>query len=579
MQPRDAGVLTAPRTLRGGLSHLWTVNAASSLAVFIVAGVGWFYPLVSFALSGLSLAGMHDESAGFGYFYTLRRLYGTDENPWMPFGQTVGLVHLALHLLLTAAGYDPTQLRPRLDLWTYLAPAIPLFLTVVTLTWALQPIRSTLGRVLVAVAFLAVSYETALATDFQLTTSGYHPWVHLVAAVTLGWLLRLARTDLPRTAKAAGLLGVFAGLTLGIKPSYLPFPAMLGMYLLLHQSTVVRAAGLAAGGGLVTVVTYLLLTWAVYLGRSAAILHHLQLAPAFVTQELSSDPPGSWVIQAGEAALRSPPSSLLDPRLLMILTPALIALGLLLPQQRRLSAALLVGSLVALYAIDRRPSPSTYVETYDLFVVVLVAWLTAVIVPAFGRIGTGRPATRSGLRMVGQGLMLAALCGLSIWLAAGVQKFDAKVRVAFTVATEGERQLQEFLAETSGRTLFAFVDYGHRPISIDSAIYRGGMTLGRTWQWNSAYVRSIANDRMYVLIETNDSAKLHVNPKRFQTFVYSYYPALETEAAVIARIERRLDFKFDSLDCPFTFPFWDPVQPPSVTLSNVQITRGCRRPG
>src|ERR671911_434983 len=99
---------------------LWT-----ALSV-LIAGGGWLYPLVSFGLQGLSLSGMHDEATGFLYFYSLRRLYGVDELPWLHSGQVPSLLHLVLHLGLTAAGYPPTQLHPRLDIWTYLAPAVPL---------------------------------------------------------------------------------------------------------------------------------------------------------------------------------------------------------------------------------------------------------------------------------------------------------------------------------------------------------------------------------------------------------------------------------------------------------------------
>src|SRR5919198_1245557 len=102
-------------------------NASTVLAVVVVAA-GWLYPLVSFALQGLSLSGMHDEATGFLYFYSLRRLYGVNDLPWLHSGQVPSLVHLALQLGLTAAGYPPTQLHPRLDIWTYVAPAVPLVL-------------------------------------------------------------------------------------------------------------------------------------------------------------------------------------------------------------------------------------------------------------------------------------------------------------------------------------------------------------------------------------------------------------------------------------------------------------------
>src|SRR6187401_3337266 len=122
----------------------------STTLVVLIAGAGWLYPLASFALQGFSLSGMHDEATGFLYFYSLRRLYGVDELPWLHSGQIPSLVHLGLQVGLTAAGYPPAQLHPRLDIWTYLAPAVPLALAALLLGWAVQPLRSWPARVLVA---------------------------------------------------------------------------------------------------------------------------------------------------------------------------------------------------------------------------------------------------------------------------------------------------------------------------------------------------------------------------------------------------------------------------------------------
>ncbi|MGE3271941.1 MAG: hypothetical protein AB7P40_24520, partial [Chloroflexota bacterium] len=220
---------------------------ASSLAVLLIAAVGWLYPLVSFAAEGLSLAGGHDEAVGYRYFYTLRRLYGDHEQPWVPHGQVQGIVHTGLQLALTAAGYPPTQLHPRLDIWTYFAPAVPLVLAVFALVWAVQPIQSMLGRIVIALTMLGVTYETAIYVEYHLTAPEYHPWIHLWAAIALGWLLRLIRELPPESGKTAILLGVYAAFVLGTKPSYLPFPVTIGLLLLLHQTSVRQALVLLVG--------------------------------------------------------------------------------------------------------------------------------------------------------------------------------------------------------------------------------------------------------------------------------------------------------------------------------------------
>ena len=96
-------------------------------------------PLLVLAVRGTSLAAFTEESTGYRYYHSLRILYGDHERPWLPQAQGVGLTHFAIQLLLAAVGLPPTLLRPRIDLFAYMATALPLVTTGIVFAWAVKP--------------------------------------------------------------------------------------------------------------------------------------------------------------------------------------------------------------------------------------------------------------------------------------------------------------------------------------------------------------------------------------------------------------------------------------------------------
>jgi hypothetical protein len=203
-------------------------------------------------------------------------------------------------------------------------------------------------------------------------------------------------------------------------------------------------------------------------------------------------------------------------------------------------------------------------------------WAVCVVGPWLG--GLARRGKLAGLvlRAGTTALVLATLLEAANWASVGLSRFDSKVRPAHEVSTEGERLLQQFLTATPGRTLFAFADYPHRPITIDAAIHRGGMTFGDTFEWTDAYVRAMFPDRMYVLGPPAVAARQRVSLSRFQKLVYTYNPAIEDDASALATVERLFNFRADGFTCSFEYRFWDSFQP-DVMLTNVQVARGCAR--
>lgn len=152
-------------------------------------------------------------------------------------------------------------------------------------------------------------------------------------------------------------------------------------------------------------------------------------------------------------------------------------------------------------------------------------------------------------------------------------RFDAVVRPAFAVATVGERQLQRYLDAHPGRTLFLLADYGHRPITVDAAIHRGGMSLAGSWNWASPLLTSMLPDRMYVLGSRGSREVVDLSP--YQKVVYTYQPDVESEAAALQVLAERFEVRLDGWTCDFEYAFWDTYQPGQLT--RVIVARACVR--
>src|SRR6187431_3540553 len=147
--------------------------AATVLPALVMAAL-LLTPLVVITAHRFSLIGMTEESTGYRYFYSLRYLYTDNERPWVPQGQAMTIVHMAVQLLLTAVGYSPIELRPRMDLFVVSMVALPHIATAVALVWAVLPLRSLLARLAVVGTLLLVSLGGTGAWDRHLLLPDYY---------------------------------------------------------------------------------------------------------------------------------------------------------------------------------------------------------------------------------------------------------------------------------------------------------------------------------------------------------------------------------------------------------------------
>lgn len=538
-----------------------TRDPAAWLAALTVA-LGLLFPIILFAWQGLSLAGISEESTGYRYFYTLRMLYGEHERPWLPQGHLVGLVHIALQLLLTAIGYPPTQLSPRIDLFIYLAAALPHLATAAAFLCAARPLATALQKFTLAALLVALSFAWTTGAGSHLIQPDYLSWVGAVSLLTLGWLLRLLRDPHPANLRQMVQLGLFAGLALAIKPTYLVFPLTIGALLLAHSWGPLRLGALSADGtsqpiqhspsaslprvlawGLTSLVLALLVwgltVWAYYLGDLAASLAHWPRLIGFVGEVGSPERFHSWL-------LTSTLQGHVDITVLSLMLLPILGLSLFLLPRPAASLSLLVGLVASGFVAYERFYPATLIETNAYFLVASTVWTVAAFSPwAASVTKRARPAllTWPGGLVVKCAAILA-IVGLVVSEAVQFWIIHQPVLNASSAASA---RLNEFLAEGSGRTLFLIPDNDARPITVDSAIQKGGTDLGRGGWGDSRFVEAMVPDRSYALDTPNLRRPLDLYPFEKLVFVS---PAAD-RAAALERLASVFGITTVAFDCSF----------------------------
>lgn len=462
-------------------------------------------PLALLLYDGSSLVGLTEESVGYRYYHSLRIL-ASDERPWLPQGQLLGLAHMALHAALTAAGHPPAELFARLDLWAYTAAALPILPTLAAFWWATRPIRAPVGLVLAAGGLLYVVLDPYNFAGQAFVAPDYYAWSIPAALVTAGWLLRLHRGD----RLSWLLLALYTGCLLAMKPTFLLFAVPLYLLALLRDW---RTLPRLIGAGTVGLLIGLLLIAAYYRFDLAAVQTHLIETWRFARGGSIAPPVLPWL---ASVKLWPPPSILVA-----LAVPVLLLPGLALPCRRSLIPTLLVTSVLALGSASQRWYGATFVETTALCYAVLLVYVTAVPWPR-----------RRSLQVAG--LLPLLLTGwivsqhATVTLRQGRWMADHLTRTTITVQT--------FLAAHPGRTRVLILDNAHRPLTVDSAISKGGTDLhNRTWG-ASPYVASLYPDREYVVGETGQYAR-PVDYADVSTLVFVVGPAPPAKTIMVVRGE------------------------------------------
>jgi hypothetical protein len=507
-------------------------------------------PVATLIAGGLTATGMAEESIGYRYFYTLRMLYGAHERPWLPQGQLVGLTHLAIQASLTAAGLPPTQLFPRIDYWAYAASILPILLTVISFVWAARQIRDPLGQSLVALLLVAVIFDPGTTRGYHLVQGDYYIWVHPLALVAIGAFLQVASSGTRLTPLSGVAVGAFAAAAVTIKPTHLIFAVPIALMLLTHSMQQRQWTG-ASLGMLAALLTTVILAFAIvllyFLGGADAVTNNLAQLPAYVEAISPSLPFFEWLLVV--LGLWRDRNGLL---LLVALVPVLVLSALALPN-RMVPISLLPGAVVALYLAWRRYYPNTLIETNDYALFASVVWIALVLVPFVrarldgpsGPIRGPVPTWITPLRLLGLALALLLGARIAVQWSAGI----ADIRSSFGTSTATARSLESHLDTHPGRVAFLIPDNSRTPLTVDSAIYKGGVDIN-SYRWgDSPLVASMFPERHYFLGEHN--ADRDPNIAQFDRIVFVSLPEMGGDGAAAQRLQELYGVSLRDYTCDF----------------------------
>src|SRR5262249_33612101 len=208
------------------------VARAGRVTATLIFAFALLWPIVWVAWNGWTLTGLYEESVGYRYFYSLRALYEPSASLFMPHGQTVELVQKLVQLGLTAAGYPPTQVEPRIDYFVYASVFIFQLLNIAAFAWMVAAIRSFSGAILSATFWALPFYTAGLSAPYTLLHPDYHALEAGFALLTAGTMIRTAQRPGLEIGRAIWM-GVFAGFAISTKVTLAIFPmACLGHMLL-----------------------------------------------------------------------------------------------------------------------------------------------------------------------------------------------------------------------------------------------------------------------------------------------------------------------------------------------------------
>lgn len=489
-------------------------------------------PVTTYTLNGLlpGLIAINEESVGRRYFYSLRILYGDQERPWLPQGQLAGLTHQMIQLLLTVAGYPPSQLSPRIELWTLFAILIPNLALVIAFWWAVRVAPSALALVAFTATVVIFVYDRSSLDGFFVIMPDYYEWAFVLALVAAGWLIRRTQATGPPGLSSALLLGVFGGVCLIGKPSYAVYALAVGMYLVVQAlgvfeaSTTVRdgvagsrwprrigrAVLIGVVGSLVALATWIGLTCLYYAGDVAATRTHFELTATFAGNAGSIESFSDWFWRA----LRAFPP---DIALLSFVLPLILVASALTLPRPGLACALLPSSLISVLALVRRFYHPTMVETNAFVLLAGIVWTVSMFGPWLGARLAQLKRRQLGVVYACAVIGLAPLIALAGWRSV---RFTTYMAWGIGTAATSSMQVSAFVDASPGVTLFAIPSNAHRPVTLDSAIRKGGTDPLRMVWADSPYVQQLAPKRWYVDGLAPPDVRDRLRIPAFEQFVY-----------------------------------------------------------
>jgi hypothetical protein len=433
-------------------------------AIFVFAGA-LLWPIVWVAWHGWTLTGMYEESVGYRYFYTLRALYDPPTLLFLPQGQTTDLIQQLIQIGLTLAGFHPTEIQPRIDYFCYASVLVFHGLNVAAFAWLAGRIRTIGASILSALFWALPFYAVGLSTPYTLLQPDYYAQEASFALLAAGIIVRISQRPGFTRVRAIGL-GLFFGAAVGTKITFGLFPAICLGYAVLKSQARMTAVLLP---GLICAATAVVL-WVLIMLADAGFSvdfawQNVRQLLAFVRYRgggvlLPDESWPSWL------AGRVWHSNLYPAAIYFTPVFALAALaGSRTRSQLAIAIPLFAAALAESAVLYQRDYAATLIEAGFLFqlIVYLSAWLI-----------WSERLPFLALPIVKYPTSLLAVVAICLWAPSTI------VPIAASAGQNSHEQavLARIREQVPGRQLWIVPDNAIRPLTIDTAIMKGGWNFG-----------------------------------------------------------------------------------------------------
>ncbi|MGE3908215.1 MAG: hypothetical protein AB7K36_02605, partial [Chloroflexota bacterium] len=295
---------------------------------------------------------------------------------------------------------------------------------------------------------------------------------------------------------------------------------------------------------------FLVITWLSYRGSVEATVRYFTLLIGFSStkdapRELT--PLGWYVVRL-----------LTDvswPVRVSIATPLLLLLSALLLRPRLLPLLLVPSSILSIALMWKRDESTTLVEVFDYALMALTIWTVRVGVPAIRRL-------RAVRRLPTLPVVAARAAGSVVLVAFTVLVAARSIPVllaGFFDANASQVVLDHFVTEPPGKVAIVTLGNDHRPLTRDSAIFKGGTNVGESNIWGiSPFMRDLIPDRHYFFPAPELHLPIDLSPYTYLLFVSREPP--EKLAVTEEKLAQWFGVSLIGFECPVQVPIPGGIQ-------------------
>ena len=369
------------------------------------------------------------------------------------------LANQVIQLCLTVLGYPPTEVFPRIDLFSYASLALPFLLAAAAFFALLTNFRSVSAKALAALWFLIPYYSRSVYGAQIILVPDYHNWI-LPAGLLI--VIVFARWDTYSgsmwTRRDAALLAGFAALSIAVKPTLAIYPGTIALAWLVSRPGLWNSLTKSASAALAGVAGFIVILLIFYRGNLSYLESFFNDQKLFIsTSGQQSLAYSSWIR-----------AYLFDSWLIgfAVFLPFAIASALYVIRDRKRVGPLValgVGALLYQFILYARFTPATKFEA-AIFVQCALTSLALTCLP------------KHRDRLVKTGVLLLILVSVGqLWK--GARPLLEGQLATLAQNSRDSREVEDLIDRTSGNTTFLIPDNSFRPLIVDMAIFKGSRDI------------------------------------------------------------------------------------------------------